>query len=60
MGHFGVSSYQGESDKGNGAPDDPGDGPHRPRADAGADVAKKLNLQQDVMKCAKQIVRNIC
>ena len=23
-------------------------------------LAKKLNLQQDVTKCAKQIVRNIC
>ena len=39
MGHFGQSSYQGESDEGNDAPDDPGDGPLRPRADAGAVVA---------------------
>ena len=38
MGHFGQSSYQGESDEGNDAPDDPGDGPFRPRADAGAVV----------------------
>ena len=32
------------------------------RADAGAVVAgeEALNLQQDVTKCAKQIVRNIC
>ena len=38
MGHFGQSSYQGESDERNDAPDDPGDGPLRPRADAGAVV----------------------
>ena len=39
MGHFGQSSYQGESEEGNDAPDDPGDGPLGPRADAGAVVA---------------------
>ena len=39
MGHFGQSSYQGESDGGHDAEDDPGDGPPRPRSDAGAFVA---------------------
>ena len=39
MGHFGLSSCQGESDEGNDAPDNPGDGPLRPRVDAGAVVA---------------------
>ena len=39
MVHFEQSSYQCESDEGNDAPDDPGDGPLRQRADAGAVVA---------------------
>ena len=38
-GHFGQSSYQGESDERNDAPDDPGDAQLRPRADVGAVVA---------------------
>ena len=39
MVHFEQSPYQCESDEGNDAPDDPGDGPLRQRADAGAVVA---------------------
>ena len=39
IGHYGQTSCQGECDEGNYAPDDRGDGPHRPRAVAGAVVA---------------------
>ena len=54
MGHFGQSSYLGESDEGNDAPDDPGDGPLRPRADAGAVVAQFAARCDEVRQADRQ------
>ena len=52
MVHF-VQSFQGESDVGNDAPDDPGDGPLRRRADAGA-VAQFASRCDEVRQADRQ------
>ena len=51
MGHFGQSSYQGESDEGNDAPDDPGDGSLRPRAQFAArcDEVRHADRQEHLL-----------
>ena len=54
MGHFGQSSYLGESDEGNGAPDDPGDGPLRPRADAAGEEAQFAARCDEVRQADRQ------